>query len=129
MAVKKNHKAILNKLKKQVRILERKEAAAKNKLAAALAKMRKLTRSYKSKLTAKMRLMKNKIAEAEASTYAKALIHLERQMLKGLKMKAKALTSALAKIEKKSVAKLAKGRPNKGRSKKSKKIARKAGKA
>lgn len=115
MAVKKNHKMMLKKLQKQVRLLQRKETIAKNRLRAALAKMRKLSRSYKSKLASKLRVMKSKIAKAQASTYADAAVHLERQLMKGIEAKGKVLASALNKIEKKYAAKLTKSISKKGK--------------
>jgi len=115
MAVKKNHKIMLKKLEKQVRILERKEELAKNKLRSTLAKMRKLSRSYKSKLASKMRMMKRKMAEAQATAYARAAIHLERQMISGIEKKGKALALALNKIEKKYAAKVTKSIAKKGK--------------
>lgn len=78
MAVKKSDTIMLKKLKKQVRMLEKKEEAAKNKLHAALAKLRKLNKTYKDKLNRKVRMMKDKIAKAQSSTYAMAAAHLER---------------------------------------------------
>jgi hypothetical protein len=115
MAVKKNHQVILKKLKKQVRALQKKEEQATNKLRSALKKMRTLGHAYHTKLAAKARQMKGKIAEAQASTYAKAAVHLERQLLKGIDAKSKALESAITKIEKKHTAKLKKSLTKKGK--------------
>lgn len=124
MAEKKNQKALLKKLKKQIRMLQRKEEQSRNKLKAALMKARKLSRAYKIKLRGKMRVMKSKIAEAQSSTYGKLAADLERQLIKGIERKAKSLASALSKIEKKHAAKLAKGLSKKG--KKTTKKARKS---
>jgi hypothetical protein len=115
MAVKKNSKTVLKKLKKQVRVLEKKEEQAKNQLRTALKKIRKLGRVYRSKLAVKARQMKGKIAEAQATTYVKAAVHLERQLLKGIDAKSKALESAITKLEKKHVAKLKKNLAKKGK--------------
>jgi len=108
MAVKKNYQIMLKNLKKQIRVLQRREEQAKNKLRSALKKMRKLGRAYQTKLTVKARQMKGKIAEAQAVTYAKVAVHLERQLLKGIDAKSKALESAITKIEKKHAIKLKK---------------------
>lgn len=108
MAVKKNDKTLLKKLKKQVKLLQSKERQAENKLKSALKKLRKLGRAYKTKLATKARQMKGKIAETQAATYAKAALHMERQLLKGIDAKSKALESAISKIEKKHAAKLRK---------------------
>ena len=115
MAVKKNQKTLLTKLKKQVRLLQRKEEQSRNKLKAALAKARKLGRNYKTKLKGKMRAMKGKIAEAQSSAYGKLAANLEREILKGIERKAKSLASVLSKIEKKQAAKLTKGLTKKGK--------------
>ncbi len=118
MAVKKSYKAMIKRLKKQVRMLQKKEEKAKNKLKTALKKMRTLSRSYKSKLTKKIRQMKGKMADVQATTYAKAAVHFERQLLKGIDAKSRALESALTKIEKKHVAKLKKSLAKKGKARK-----------
>jgi AAA15 family ATPase/GTPase len=123
MAVKQNHTLMLQKLKKQVRELQKKEETAKKKLKIALAKIRKLSKSYKIKLDSKIRMVKGKMAEAEASSYAKTAIHLERQILKGIETKGKAIALALNKIEKKYAAKLSKSISRKGKVKKSRKTA------
>lgn len=115
MATQHNHKAMLRKLKNRVRMLQRKEEQAKNKLRAALKKMHKIGRSYKSKLSSKMRKMKGKIAQVQASTYAKAAANLERQMLNSIGTKAKALVAAATKIEKKHAVKLTKSIAKKGK--------------
>lgn len=115
MAATKKQKALLKKLKKQVRVLQRKEEQARNKLSSALKKMRKLGRTYKSKLASKVRLIKGKIAEIQSTTYAKVASDLERQLLKGIEAKGKALRTAIMKLEKKHIAKLKKGVAKKGK--------------
>lgn len=120
MAAKKNQKALLKKLKKQVALLQRKEAKSRNQLKAALKKIRKLGRSYKVKLIGRMHAMKNKLVKTQAATYAKVAEDVGRQMQKGIEAKGKSLRSALHKFEKKYIAKLTKGIAKKG--KKAKKI-------
>ena len=115
MAVSKNHRALLKKLKKQVSMLQRKEKQTRDKLHSALKKMRKIGRVYKTKLANKMRMMKAKLAEGRALTYAKVAVDLERQLLKGIENKAKALAKAASKVEKQHAAKLAKSLAKKGR--------------
>lgn len=115
MAAMKNQKALLKKLKKQVRTLQRREAQSRNKLKTALKKIRKLGRSYKSKFVAKVRAMKGKISEAQASTYAKVAADVERQLKKGIEAKGKSIRSALAKFEKKYISKMTKGLAKKGK--------------
>jgi len=122
MAVKNTHAAMVKKLKKQVQDLAKKEVRAKNKLRSLLVKMRKVNRSYKAKLAEKMRMMKTKVAEAQSSSYAKAVMHLEKQMLHGIETKGKALASALHKIEKKYAIKLKKSIAKKAKKSRKSKI-------
>lgn len=117
MVDKKSQKASLKKLKKQVRVLQRKEEQSRNKLKAALMKARKLGKAYKIKLKGKMRVMRGKIAEMQSSTYGKFAVDLERQLLKGIEKKTKSLAQALSKIEKKHALKLTKGISKKGKKK------------
>jgi hypothetical protein len=118
MVDKRSQKASLKKLKKQVRVLQRKEEQSRNKLRAALMKARKLSRIYKIKLKGKMRVMKSKLAELQSSTYGKLAADLERQLLKGIEKKTRSLAQALSKIEKKHAAKLTKGISKKSKKKK-----------
>ncbi|RDI44815.1 hypothetical protein [Aquicella lusitana] len=113
MAVK-SDKVLLKKLKKQVRTLQRKEAQSRNKLRAALKKIRKLGRAHKTKLLRKARLMKAKIAETQAATYAKVAGEIENQLQKNIDAKSKSLQTALNKFEKKQIAKLRKSISKKG---------------
>ncbi|VVC76303.1 hypothetical protein AQUSIP_16120 [Aquicella siphonis] len=138
MAVASDHHLILKKLKKKIRLLERKEELARIRLRQALARIRKLSRSYKSKLASKSRRMKAKVAEVQASTYVKSAQEMERHMLQGIETKGRALASALIKIEKKYATRLKKSLARKGKrngkskstaepaSKKMKKAARKS---
>lgn len=115
MTVVKNHDDLVRKLKKQVRVLQRKEALAKTRLRAALTKIGKLGKSYKSRLASSMRAMKHRIADTEAATYAKAAISIERHIVKDIEAKGKAIKSAVARIEKKHAAKLMKNLAGKSR--------------
>ena len=99
MAVK-NHAALLKKLKKQIRELQRKEEESRKKLRAALSKARKLGRVYKSKL---------------ADVYAKVALDLERSMLKTIESKGRAIANAVKKFEKKHIVQLAKRVARKGK--------------
>ncbi len=119
MAGEKNYRAMVKKLKKQVKKLQREKERNKNKLKATLKKARKLGRSYKSKLTGKVRQMKSKIAETQSTTYGKVAANIERQILKGVEAKAKALVSVMKGIEKKHAAKLKKSVAKKGKKVKS----------
>lgn len=109
MAAKKNHKVLLKKLKKQVGVLQRKETQTRNKLRAALKKIRKLGHSYENRLATKMQAMKDKLADTQASTYAKVAMDIERQLKKSVEAKASMLKSMVDKLEKKFISKLSKG--------------------
>lgn len=108
MGAKESEKALIKKLKKQVKNLQKKEEHNREKLKIALHKIKKLGRSYKFNLSSKMRTMKDKIAEAEASAYSKVAAELERQMIKNIEAKTKTLKVAINKLEKKKLAKLTK---------------------
>lgn len=115
MATMKQHKILLKKLKKQVRLAQKKEEQSRNQFRSAVKKMRKLARTYKNKLANKVRLMQGKIAAVQSSTYAKVADDLERQLMKGIDAKRNAIAAALAKIEKKHVVKLKKSVAKKGK--------------
>jgi hypothetical protein len=124
MVVRKNYQSLVRKLTKQVKVLERKEEKARRQLGAAIKKMRKLGRTYKTKLSDKLRTIKTQVAAAKTSTYIKVATHLERKMLKNIQSKAKALTAAIAKIEKKQVSQLTKSMTKKRKTTQAKKPAR-----
>lgn len=106
MVAIKNHKALLKKLKRQVRVLQYREEKTRKKLRIALIKLRQLGQRQKMKLATKMRIMQGKIAAVQASTYAKMAKDIERQMMRNIEAKGKALKTAIDKLEKKHVAKL-----------------------
>jgi hypothetical protein len=109
MAGAKSHQHMLKHLKKQIRLLQRKEEQSRNQLRAAFKKMRQLSHSYKTKLATKVRVLKAKVAKAQASTYAKMAAEVERQLRKSMEAKGKAVAAAIAKIDKKHVVKLSRG--------------------
>ena len=78
MSVVKKQEALLGKLKKQVRELEKKEERARQHLQAAFKKIRHMGKIYKSRLESKMRIMKKKVAQAEASSLEKVARLAER---------------------------------------------------
>jgi len=110
---RKNQTALLKKLKKQVRSLQRKEERSRNQLKAALKKAHKLGRVYKSKLASKIRVMKNKMAASHASAYAQVAADVQRQMLKSVETRSKALKASIQKLEKKYISKLTRNIVNK----------------
>ena len=99
MDVTAKQKILLNKLKKKVKLLQRKEAKARNQMRTALKKVSKLSQSYKIKLARKMREMEHKLAKTQAACYAKVAVDLENQLVKGIKRKVKALTSAARRVK------------------------------
>lgn len=66
-----DNKALLKKLKKQVTVLKRKEKAGRNKLRAALAKLKKSGKGYKRKLEQQAKSASDKTSAAVAGVYAK----------------------------------------------------------
>lgn len=105
----KNQRSLIKKLKKQVRLLQRKHNQGRTQLKSALKKLAKQSRSYKKKLTAKVRSMQGKLSASQAATYTKVAKDLERQLVRGIKAKAKSLSNVISKLEKKSIAKIKKG--------------------
>lgn len=105
----------LSRLKKQVKRLQQKEERSRIKLNAALQEICKLGVAYRTKLKGKVRTMKKKISHAHHATYAKVAADLERQILKTIESKSKAIAVALAKIENKHVLKLSKVTRNKSK--------------
>ena len=108
MVVKANDKILLKNLKKQVRLLQRKEQQGRNKLQAAFKEIRKLGNGYKVKLATKAKVMKSKIAETQNLSYAKAAADIKRQLVKNIESKAKALRAAVTRLEKKSISTISK---------------------
>jgi hypothetical protein len=121
MVVTQKQKVMLQKLKKQVKLLQKKEEQSRDKLDAAIKKVKKLGKVYKTKLSKKVRSMQSKIAMAQAKVYIKVAADIERELLKGIEKKAKAVASAAARIEKLHAAKLAKVLSSKGKKKAGKK--------
>lgn len=124
MTAVKDQRLMLKKLKAQVVLLQRKEHASHHKLRAALRKMHKLGKVYKSKLARKLKNMKGKIAEAEAKVYVRVADDVERQMHKKVEAKERALGSVVAKFDKKFAAKLAKSIKKRASQMKKRKVAK-----
>ena len=78
MSMENKHKSLLEKLKKQIHLLQKKEERSRNQLQVAFKKIRHLGKVYKSRLEHKMRLMKRKVAAAEASSLVKVAKLAER---------------------------------------------------
>ena len=103
-----NHEMLVRKLKKQVKLLQRREEIARSEIRSALKKASKLGKVYKSRLVKKVHVMKGKMASAEAVAFVKAAADLERRLLKNIETKTKAFATALVKIEKAHATHLAK---------------------
>lgn len=93
--------ASLKRLKKKVRVLQKKEERSRQELRAALKKIRKLSHSYKIKLAAKIHKMKEKIAETQLTAYARAVSDLQQQIVKSVNEKSELLKAAIRKFENK----------------------------
>lgn len=114
-AMKHHHEVALKNLKAKVRMLQEKEEHSRHQLRTALKKVSKLGKMYRNKLAAKILLMKDKLAEARASTYLKVAADLERKMLKNVASKSKALKAVIHELEKKHIAYLMKDYVRKGK--------------
>jgi len=111
----KNQKALLKKLKRQIRLSQSKANRSRNQLRATVKKMRKMASSYKRKLSGKMRLVQSKVGAAQAAAYIKAAAEVQRQIHKRITARAKALNSALARSEKKFASRVGKNITKKAR--------------
>ena len=112
MAVKHDRSRLLNKLKKKIKLLQKKEEQARVKLQSAIKKIHYLAHEYKIKLALKKRVMENKIAEVRKKSYVKIIDEIEDMIIKGIKTQGKVLTSTIAKFEKKRT-KVPKRKPKK----------------
>lgn len=108
MAAVKDHRQEVKRLKRKLALLQKKEEKSQRRLKAALIKIRTLSKSYQSKLAKNIRVMRIKIGRVKASTYVKAADDIQRHLIKGIASKDKSLRSAIVKVEKKHIAKLAK---------------------
>lgn len=93
--------ALVTKLKKQVKALEKKEMASRKQLQIAIKKMRHVGKGYKDELASKVRIISDKMTNAHFSTYHKAAKKIEKQLMKIAQEKINAVALALAKIERK----------------------------
>lgn len=116
MDVTAKQKLLLKNLKQQIKKLQDKEEQSRAKMRSALKKVNKIGHSYKIRMARKMREMERKIAHSEAACYAKIALDLENQLVKGIKQKVKALTTA-AKRAKRPAAKRSPHRRSAKRSK------------
>lgn len=94
-------KALVNKLKKQVKTLEKQEMASRKQMQDAIKKMRKAGEGYKDELASKVRIISDKMTHAHLSSYHKAAKKIEKQLMKIAQEKINAVALALAKIERK----------------------------
>lgn len=105
MAVKHDHKRLLTKLKKTIKVLQKKEEQSRVKLQIAIKRIHSLARDYKIKLALNKRMMESKIAEVRKKSYKKIIEELEDMIIKGIKQRGKALSSAIEKIDSKTFTK------------------------
>lgn len=115
MARAENHHVLLKRLKKQVTALRRREENARNKLRAALHKVRGLSLAYKRKLAARAKVTKNKVVAAQAATYKRMAADIEKQLEKKVVAKGKALASAIVRVERLFANKLTKAMHSKAK--------------
>lgn len=119
MVAKKNNanKDLLKKLKVRLQKLEKKEAQSRHRLRMFVKNLQRQSVIYKKKLAAHMKVLQSKINAAHADGYAKVAFDLEHQILKGIQAKAKALASALGRLDKKQLAQIKKSMPKAKRKK------------
>lgn len=118
MSVTKHYRATIQKLKKRISQLERKEELGRKKLQRALIEARKLGKSYKSALHAKVRHIKGQMILDTAAAYGRAALEFERKMLKAAEKKGRALANAVVKMDKEAISKLVRdiaGKARKGK--------------
>lgn len=108
MAAKKQHQAVLRKLKKQIIALQKKEEAARAQLRVALMKVKKLGKAFKRELDLKAKHVKAKVAAAESELCIKIANDIEHRLKKQVVAKTKAMSSAIEKFEKQFATGLAK---------------------
>ena len=106
MSVTQQYRATIQKLKKRVRDLTQKEAQGRKKLKSAMTEARKVARSYKSRLHAKVSGKKAESVYDRASAYASAAMEMERKMLQAAEKKGKAFANAIMQIDKEYITKL-----------------------
>ncbi len=100
--------AAIQKLKKRIRELERKEAQSRKKLTRAMLQAEKLASVYKSRLKSAVRQAKLKNAFKTALAYARAACKMEDSMLKHAEERSKAVMSAIFKMDKDDIFKTVK---------------------
>jgi hypothetical protein len=99
MSSTKKQNALLKKLQNQVKILQKKEAHAREKMRAALIKVNKLQQTFKIKSARNLKENKTKMEALQMVIYAKIAAEVERQLQR------KASASSIAKkLKKKFVA-------------------------
>jgi len=79
MTAGKAHLAMMRRLKKQVTVLKRKEKSSRNKLRAALSKVKKFKKSCDRKLDQQSKVASQKTSVAVASVYARLAATLKRK--------------------------------------------------
>lgn len=118
MAIVKIEALTLRTLKKQITELQKKEEAARNKLRAALQRVKKLGRVFRSRLALSAKQNKQKIAKAQSAIYLKVAHDIQRKMVRKAAAESKAIASAVAKFEKKYAADITKTIKQKAKKKK-----------
>ena len=83
-----NHDAMIRKLKKQVKLLRRREEMVKKEVKTALKTVSKLGKTYKNKLARTVRVLKSKISHEKSQVAELAKCLLEKKRKVGKKIKA-----------------------------------------
>lgn len=106
MSIIHSHHAAIEKLKKRLRSIEKKEVEGRKKLQLAMNNARKVAKSYQLKLHSKLRDIRGKHAVEKASAYACAAVDVERKFIKEVQKKSKHIKTAVARMDVRSVMKL-----------------------
>src|SRR3990167_11318791 len=91
----KNYRLLAQKLKKQLTAWRRKEKSARHKLRFALRKVKQIVLEHEKKLAAKANSVKQKALAGKAAGYKRMALDIERQLIRKISMKEKALKAAI----------------------------------
>ena len=96
----KNYRLLARKLKKQLTAWRRKEKSTRHKLRLTLRKVKQIALEHERKLAAKARSMKQKALAGKVAGYRRMALDIERQLIRKISMKEKALKAAILRVEK-----------------------------
>lgn len=101
MVQKLHHQTLVQRLKRKVHLLQKREVKSRTKLSAALKKIRQLEHSYQHKLVSKTTTLNTRLVNAQSAAFIKLAAKLQRQLLQDAEVKRKRLQIAMDKLGKK----------------------------